>query len=149
MKTLVVYFSQTGKTGALAKRLAGIADADLLEIKTKKSYEKMSYRKTVSTSMREIFTKARPKLDMEIPDISGYDRVLIGAPIWCGTVPNAVRSFLDQVNLKEKKAALFTTSGSTKPDAVAEKLKKQYPGRWHRPLNGNQATDEAIREWLK
>ena len=148
MKTLVVYFSQTGKTKALAKRLAGIADADLLEIKTKKSYE-MSYRRTVGTSMKEILTKARPELDMTIPDLSGYDRVLIGAPIWCGTVPNAVRSFLDAVNLKEKKAALFTTSGSTKPDAIAGKLKKEYPGRWHRPLNGNEATDEAIREWLR
>ena len=39
MKTLVVYFSQTGKTKALAKKIAEIARADLVEIRTKKSYK--------------------------------------------------------------------------------------------------------------
>ena len=145
MKTLVVYFSQTGKTQELAEKIAG---ANLLRIQTKKSYE-MSYKKTVFTSLKEIFTKARPKLDMEIPDISGYDRILIGAPIWCGCVPNAVYSFLDRIDLSGKKAALFTTSGASQPDKIAEKLKKEYTARWHRPLDGNQASEDAIREWLR
>ena len=148
MKTLVVYFSQTGKTKELAERIAQISSADLLKIETKKSYE-MSYRKTVFTSLAEIFTKARPKLNMELPDISAYDRVLIGAPIWCGCIPNAVYTFLDKVDLKEKKAALFTTSGSTEPENIAEKLKKEYAAKWHRPLNGNQSTDDEIRDWLR
>ena len=148
MKTLVVYFSQTGKTQELAEKIAGIAGANLLRIQTKKSYE-MSYKKTVFTSLKEIFTKARPKLDMEIPDISGYDRILIGAPIWCGCVPNAVYSFLDRIDLSGKKAALFTTSGASQPDKIAEKLKKEYTARWHRPLDGNQASEDAIREWLR
>ena len=148
MKTLIVYFSQTGKTQELAEKLAGITGGDLLKIQTKKSYE-MSYRKTVFTSLGEIFTKARLELDMEIPDISRYDRILIGAPIWCGCVPNAVYSFLDRIDLSDKKAALFTTSGATTPDKIAEKLKKEYTARWHRPLDGNQASEDVIREWLR
>ena len=102
MKTLVVYFSQTGKTKAAAERIAQLSGADLVEIKTYRSYQ-MSYRKTVFTSLKEILLKERPELDMEIPDISAYDRILIGSPIWCGTVPNAVFSFLDKVNLSEKR----------------------------------------------
>ena len=148
MKTLVVYFSQTGKTKAVAERIAQLSSADLIEIKTHRSYQ-MSYRKTVFTSLKEILLKERPKLDMEIPDISAYDRILIGSPIWCGTLPNAVFSFLDKVDLNRKKAADFTTSGATEPQKIAVKIKKKYPARWCRPFNANHAADEDIISWLK
>lgn len=147
MKTLVVYFSQTGKTKALAGRIAGIAGADLVEIKTKKSY-KMSYGRTILTSFGEIVTGARPELAMEVPDCQNYDRILIGFPIWCGTLPNAVRTFLDKAALAGKQAAIFTTSGATEPGKIAVRLKKSYPAVWHKPLNGNHASDEDIRKWL-
>ena len=102
METLVIYFSQKGKTKEAAGRIAQLSGADLAEIKTHKSY-RMSYRKTVFTALKEILLNERPELDMEIPDISAYDRILIGSPIWCGTFPNAVFSFLDKVNLNGKK----------------------------------------------
>lgn len=148
MKTLVVYFSQTGKTKAAAERIAQLSGADLVEIKTYRSYQ-MSYRKTVFTSLKEILLKERPELDMEIPDISAYDRILIGSPIWCGTVPNAVFSFLDKVNLSGKKTAIFTTSGATESQKSAIKIKKKYPAKWCRPFNANHAVDEDIISWLK
>ena len=148
MKTLVVYFSQTGKTKEVAERIAKLSGADLIQIKTYKSYQ-MSYRKTVSTSLKEIMLKERPELDMEIPDISAYDRILIGGPIWCGTLPNAVFSFLDKVKLNGKKAAVFTTSGATKPEKLAAKIKEKYPAKWYAPFNANHATDEDIINWLK
>ena len=106
METLVIYFSQKGKTKEAARRIAQLSGADLAEIKTHKSY-RMSYRKTVFTSLKEILLNERPELDMEIPDISAYDRILIGSPIWCGTFPNAVFSFLDRVNLNRKKSSNF------------------------------------------
>ena len=148
MKTLVIYFSQTGKTKEAAERIAQLSGADLVEIKTHKSYQ-MSYQKTVFTSLKEILLNERPKLNMEIPDISVYDRILIGSPIWCGTLPNAVFSFLDKVNLNGKKAAIFTTSGATEPQKIAVKIKKKYSAKWCRPFNANHATDENITDWLK
>lgn len=148
MNTLIVYFSQTGKTKAVAEKIAGLIKADVVEIKTEKSYD-MSYGKTVSVSIREILTKARPALSMDMPDCQKYDRILIGCPIWCGVVPNAVLTFLDQSNLSGKSAALFTTSGSTKPMKAALKLKRAYKDvRWHSPLNGNAVTDDDIKKWL-
>ena len=56
MKTLVIYFSQKGKTKEAAGRIAQLSGADLAEIKTYKSY-RMSYRKTVFTALKEIFIK--------------------------------------------------------------------------------------------
>ena len=54
METLVIYFSQKGKTKEAAGRIAQLSGADLAEIKTHKSYQ-MSYRKTVFTSLKEIY----------------------------------------------------------------------------------------------
>ena len=86
---------------------------------------------------------------MEIPDISAYDKILIGSPIWCGTFPNAVFSFLDKVNLNGKKAAIFATSGATEPQKIAVKIKKKYSAKWCRTFNAKHATDENITDWLK
>jgi flavodoxin len=148
MSTLVIYFSQTGTTKAAAEKIAWMKGADLIEIRPEKSYE-MCCWKTVFTSLKEIFTKARPKLAMEIPDVEKYDRVLIGCPIWCGLVPNVVLTLLDTVHLDGKHTALFTTSGATKPIKPASKLKKAYPEvRWHKPLNANGVTEEEIRNWM-
>ena len=148
MGTLVVYYSQTGTTKAVAEKIAEIKEADIVEIKPEKPYE-MSYGKTVLTSLKEIFTKARPKLAMEIPDIRKYDRILIGCPIWCGGAPNVVLTLLDALNLTGKHLAVFTTSGATKPIKLAVSLKKAYPdAKWHKPLNANGITEEGIRNWM-
>lgn len=79
MGTLVIYFSQTGTTKAAAEKIAEIKQAELIEIRPENPYE-MSYWKTVFTSLKEILTKARPQLTMEIPDIQQYDRILFGCP---------------------------------------------------------------------
>ncbi len=148
MSTLVIYFSQTGTTKAAAEKIAEVKRADLIEIRSEKSYE-MSYWKTVFTSLKEIFTKTRPELAIEIPDVQKYDRVMIGCPIWCGLVPNVVLTLLDAVNLNGKHVALFTTSGASKPIKLAAKLKRSYPEvRWHKPLNANGITEEEIRNWM-
>ncbi len=122
MSTLVIYFSQTGTTKAAAEKIAGIKKADLVEISPERPYE-MSYVKTVMTSIKEIVTKARPKLALEIPDIQKYERILIGFPIWCGTAPNVVLTLLDALDLNGKHAAVFTTSGASKPVKLAVSLK--------------------------
>lgn len=148
MSTLVIYFSKTGTTKAAAEKIAGIKKADLVEIRPERPYE-MSYLKTVLTSIKEIVTKARPKLAMKIPDIQKYDRILIGFPIWCGAAPNVVLTLLDALDLSGKHAAVFTTSGATEPIKLAVKLKKTYPAaKWHKPLNVNDTTEEEIRDWM-
>lgn len=148
MSILVMYFSQTGTTKAVAEKIAEIKKADLIEIRPERLYQ-MSYLKTVMTSLKEKFTKARPELAMEVPDMQKYDRVLIGFPIWCGTAPNVVLTLLDSLNFQGKHAAVFTTSGATKPEKLAVSLKKLYPeAKWHKPLNANGMTEGEIRNWM-
>lgn len=90
MSTLVIYFSKTGTTRATAEKIAEIKKADMVEIKPERPYE-MSYGKPVLTSMKEILTKARPALAMELPDVQKYDRILIGVVRSCAKCsPDAV-----------------------------------------------------------
>ena len=148
MAILVIYFSQTGTTKGAAEKIAGLKKADLVEIKPQRPYE-MSYGKTVLTSMKEIFTKARPTLAMEIPDVQKYDRILIGFPVWCGVAPNVVLTLLDALDLNGKHVAVFTTSGATKPLKLVIKLKKSYPqAKWHKELNANEVTEDEIKNWM-
>lgn len=149
MNTLVIYFSQTGTTKAVAENIAAIKNAELMELKPQKPYN-MSYWKTIAVSLKEKFTKARPPLAMEIPDIQKYSQILVGCPIWCGFVPNVILTLLDAADLNEKHMALFTTSGATKPDKTAAELNKMYPeAKWHQPLHANGATEETIRNWMQ
>lgn len=72
-----------------------------------------------------------------------------GHAIWCGAAPNVVLTLMDALNLSGRYAAVFTTSGATKPMKLAIKLKKLYPEvRWHEPLNANSVTEEEIRNWM-
>lgn len=58
-------------------------------------------------------------------------------------------TLLDALDLKGKYAAVFTTSGATKPVKLAVSLKKSYPEvKWHKPLNANDVTEEEIRDWM-
>ena len=107
------------------------------------------YRAKWVVQMAGMNFKTRSKLSMEIPDVLQYDRIMLGCPIWCGAVPNIVLTLLDAVDITEKHIALFTTSGASKPDHPAVKLKKSYPeARWHRPLNANNMTDKEIADWM-
>ena len=56
---------------------------------------------------------SRPAIAGELPDLGGYDEVLIGFPIWWYTAPTIVDTFVEGADLAGKKVALFATSGSS------------------------------------
>ena len=84
-KFLVAYFSATGTTAGVAKNLAEAADADLYEIRPKTSYTSadLDWNNPKSRSSIEMRDnpKFRPPIEGALPDVSGYDTVLIGFPI--------------------------------------------------------------------
>lgn len=118
-KVLVVYFSRTqGVYGGSLKRgnTARVADfiqqktsADTYEIVPKKAYSK-SYDRTTKVAQREQNQNARPAIKGKLPDVSKYDTVFIGGPIWWGEYPMVVRTFLDkESSLNGKTLIPFTT----------------------------------------
>ena len=70
---------------------------------------------------------SRPELEGSLPDISDYDRVYIGFPIWWGVCPRIVNTFIESVNLEGKDIVLFATSGGSQMPYALNDIKKKYP----------------------
>ena len=90
---LVAYFSATGKTGRIAKAAARACGADLFEICPQAPYTAADLNWTDSKSLSSLEmadTTSRPAIKGPLPDLSGYDTLLLGFPIWWGVDPRAV-----------------------------------------------------------
>ena len=108
-KVLVVYYSLTGRTKGIAKRIAAKTGADLFEIKTKEQYP--GGVKLYTTSKKEIKTKQYPAVE-SFPDTAAYDVIFVGAPAWWFTVAPPVFTVLEKVDFLGKKVVPFSTQES-------------------------------------
>lgn len=124
--TLVVYFSATGHTQPLAELAADYLNADLYEIVPETAYTDadLNYNDASSrTSQEQNDAAARPAIAGELPDLSGYDTVIIGHPIWWGQAPKIIYTFLEHYDWTGKTLVTFCTSASSGLGSSAENLK--------------------------
>lgn len=116
MSKLVTYFSASGVTAEVAKKLADAIDALLYEIKPEVPYTKadLDWTNAQSRSSIEMQNKNyRVKLaDTDAP-VTDADIIFIGYPVWWYREPSIIDSFLDTYDFKGKKIVLFVTSGGS------------------------------------
>lgn len=153
-KTLITYFSASGRTKAQAEKLQELLSADIYEIEAERSYTKedLDWKNKESRSSVEMKDEAaRPEIKGELPDISTYDRILIGFPIWWGVSPKIILSFLDKIDCKDKKIYPFATSGASPVEPAVDFLKKAYGDKAFGPglLINIDPTVPALEDWLK
>ena len=121
-KILVVYYSRTGEeygvgtitkgnTAIVAEMIAQKTGADIFEIKPVTPYPD-SYEECKKIASREKAIKARPPFIGDV-DISGYDIIFVGYPIWYGDAPQVVYTFLESHDFGGKKIVPFCTSGGS------------------------------------
>ncbi len=129
MKKLVVYFSASGVTAKKAKELAAAIGADAMAIEPKEPYTAadLDWRNKKSRSSVEMQNPASRPAIKKNEDISGYDRIYIGYPIWWGVAPRAVNTFIESNNLDGKEIVIFATSGGSGIDYAINDMKKNYP----------------------
>lgn len=126
-KKLVIFYSQTGATRAVAQEIAGLLGADTLELELVKPYDG-SYQQTIERCREEMAEGVLPELvDTDI-DLGKYDVIFLGYPIWFGTYALPVASLLKSVSFEGKKVVPFCTFGSGGLGASAENLRKALPG---------------------
>ena len=91
-RTLVVYFSATGTTKAVAQEAAGLLGADLYEIVPAQPYTEadLAYYTNGRCDQEQADPSVRPGIAGEIPSMGAYDTVLIGYPIWHGQAPRII-----------------------------------------------------------
>lgn len=150
MKKLVAYFSASGVTRAAAEALAAAAQANLFEIKPEILYTEadLDWRNKQSRSTLEMQdVTCRPALAADNVDVSAYDAVFIGFPIWWGREPSVIDTFIEAHDFTGKCVIPFCTSGGGGFTNRAQ-IEKLLPGiAAHRELN--KATTEAeLKDWL-
>lgn len=153
-KKLVAYFSASGVTANVARKLAQAAGADLYEIKPEVPYTEadLDWRNKNSRSSVEMQDKSsRPELADKDAGIENYDVIFVGFPIWWYVAPTIINTFLESYDFSGKKIILFATSGSSGFGKTVEGLKNSVSDNTviteGRVLNGNP-TVEAIKEWV-
>ncbi len=146
---LVVYFSATGTTRGVAEKLAEGLSADLYEIVPEEPYTDADLNYNDSGSRTSIETddpSCRPAIAGELPDLTPWDTVFIGYPIWWGDVPRIVSNFVENVDLTDKTLAVFFTSGSSGLGNSMKHLEQQSgAGTW---LEGKRFTGRTTAEEL-
>lgn len=154
MRTLVAYFSATGTTARAARRLAEAVGADLFEIVPEQPYTAadLDWRDKNSRSSHEMADeKCRPAIAGDALDVSGYDTVFVGFPIWWYVEPRIVDTFLEAHDLSGKKVIPFATSGSSGLGKAPQRMASLAPGATvleGRMLNGDPSADE-LRAWAR
>lgn len=130
-KTLVAYFSASGVTAALAKRLANVVGAELFEIKPAIPYTKADLDWTNSTSRSSVEMKDkafRPAVASKVENMAQYDTVYVGFPIWWYVAPTIINTFLEQYDLTGKTLVPFATSGSSGMGGTNRELVRSCAG---------------------
>ena len=115
-KKLVAFFSASGTTKKVAQMIAEEAKADLFEIEPKVPYTKpdldwMNKKSRSSVEMSD--KKYRPEIMEKEIDMSSYDEILLGFPIWWYVAPTIVNTFLESCDLTGRTVVPFATSGGS------------------------------------
>ena len=131
-KTLVTYFSASGVTARKGKKIAQREGADTFEIKPAVPYTSadLNWQNSQSRSSVECKDPAcRPEIVDGLVDLSTYDTVYVGFPIWWYTAPNIIYTFVDanREGLKGKQIVLFMTSGGSGIAKSVKDLQNTYP----------------------
>ena len=166
-KTLIVYFSRTGEnynvgnvevgnTAIMASYMKEYLNADSFEIVPVNKYPD-SYDECLSVATKEKEEDARPAIESKLDDISKYNTIFIGYPIWWGEIPQIVYTFMEEYDLGGKTIIPFNThegSGSAGTySTIKNKLTKSNVNTNGLALQGKVArTDKGKEEtinWLK
>lgn len=151
-KTLVVYFSATGNTKAVAEEIARLTGADLYEIIPAVPYtdEDLNYNNNDCRANQEMNdASARPAIGSEAIDVSAYDTVFVGYPIWWGTMPRIINTFLDTHDLSGKTVLPFCTSGGSGISKSVSDIRAAEPDADVRDgLRTSGANDSGIESWI-
>ena len=136
-KSIVIFFShagdnyavgniEVGNTKIVADYISEIAGADQFEIVTHK-YDGMAYTPLINLAKDEANNGELPPYEGTAPDLSQYDTVFIGGPVWWGTYPQVMFTLFRDINLDGKTVIPFTTHEGSGLASCVSDVKKAFP----------------------
>ncbi len=154
-KTLIIYYSYSGTTKRVAEHLQQLTNGELYELTLKEPYTGSS-NDVSDRVFAERDDKKMPELSGELLDISKYDRILIGTPVWNDSMSNPVAGYLEQADFNGKTVAPFwtyiTNQGTTKKEFENRikngNVKTGLPIASANGLSDSEL-DKKLSDWLK
>ena len=163
-KSIVIFFSHagdnysvgvidTGNTKIVADYISEITGANQFEIVTHK-YDGMAYTPLIELAKKEAAAGELPPYEGAAPDLSGYDTVFIGGPVWWGTYPQVMFTLFKDINLDGKTVIPFTTHEGSGLASCASDVRKAFPKAkvtcefsiYGHEVRGGKA---KVEKWLK
>lgn len=143
MKKAVVFYTLSGNTQAAAKEIAEGIGADLIELKLVKPFPTEKSKQLALGGMQAMFGM-KPAIQELSKNIKEYDVLILGTPIWAGTIAAPVHSFLNKYQVLDKIVAVFTFSGGGDNKRCIAKLSKRLPRLKVEVALANRDSDLAI-----
>ena len=167
--TLVLYFSRTGEqytvgvidhgnTSIVAEMIADETGADLFEVLPVDDHYPMTYNALTDVAKQEQNDKARPEYQGDLPDLSAYDTIFIGAPVWWGDWPMIMYTVFENNDFSGKTLIPFSTHEGSGLSGFDKKLQSACPDsevlkglaiRGNDAQNDQDRARESVQGWLK
>lgn len=152
-KQIVVFYSWSGNTRRIAELIAAQTGADLLELEPQTPYPS-NYRAVVEQGKDEVQRGYRPALKPYDCNLTEYDTVYIGTPIWCGTMAPPLASFLSENSFEGKTVLPFCTHGGGGKGYLDQDVKKLCAGACIADIcavyqDGGHSAEKEISAWVK
>ena len=148
-KILIAYYSKTGNTKRAAEEIAKMTGGTLHRIVPQKTYPD-SYFATVAVAKWESLKGEKPALADKVEGIGGYDKILVGFPIWWFGCPQLIKTFMESYDFDGKKVYPFCTHGGSGPKNSTRDIKVICPKAdvkdcFDATKNLNET---AVKDWL-
>jgi flavodoxin len=168
-RTLVVYYSRrgmnyvggkimnlkVGNTEVISKKIQALTGSDIFQIETVKSYP-ADYTETTKVAQQEKDANARPVLKSKVSNMNDYNVIYLGYPIWWGTMPMAVYTFLTAYDFAGKTIIPFCTNEGSGLGSSVQDIRRLCPKA--KVLGGLEikgsavnetASETKVRNWIK
>jgi flavodoxin len=168
-RTLIVYYSRrgmnyvggkimdlkVGNTEVIAKKIQALTGSDIFQIETVKSYP-ADYTETTKVAQQEKDANARPVLKSKVSNMNDYNVIYLGYPIWWGTMPMAVYTFLTAYDFAGKTIIPFCTNEGSGLGSSVQDIRRLCPKA--KVLGGLEikgsavnetASETKVRNWIK
>jgi flavodoxin len=166
--TLVIYCSRTGEqyvvgvidkgnTAIVAEMIAEQTGADLFEVLPAEDHYPMTYDELTEVAKQEQNENARPAYSGELPDLSGYSTIFIGAPVWWGDWPMIMYTVFENNDFSGKTLIPFSTHEGSGLSGFDKKLQDACPDatvgkglavQGNDAQNNQESVKETVGSWL-
>ncbi|MDR3222766.1 MAG: flavodoxin domain-containing protein [Methanobrevibacter sp.] len=131
MKNLIIYYSKSGNTEIVAKTLSSQLSGDLIKIT---DYKERNNFKSKITSVIDAFRESKTKILPEKLDLTDYDLIYVGTPVWVANPVPAVITAIDTYNFKGKKIILFATMKTVGGNKAIQRMEEKFQARGGRVI---------------